>query len=325
MTTPKQKQVEKKSANLIGDSFNSEPDAVYVYREKGGRADGTHVKKYTHKIEKEDLERDLPPGAYILIAKSEGDMVTKKVFVHGQNPIVSAGGSTVGSLRELLEMKLVADQFKEHQQVNPLEYIRAVGEILRPSGSGSTGDIDNFMTGVDFAKQNTEQAAPTVESILAQWGMQQMGGQQNEDLKNLAAGLQKTFSIFAHKLNNMDKKINELGKLVEQTTFDPDEDPDIEQSTGEMMNPMDVFSMILDLPTDQLDEIQVMNYLRIADRSTDGQIRNTLNKIGRPELEDFVRTALEQKNKGQMVHNVIAGINQFLGLTAPKKDQGENN
>lgn len=311
---PQSKTKSKKKSSMLGESFSADNNTVYVYRDRGdGRPDGSNIAKYDHPIEKADLEKDLPPGMYVIITKNDDGGVSRDPVILAGNPDKTKGAGT--NFKELMEMQVLANTINPRPTVDPLELVRTIGEVLKPGGGQAGDGMGHFYEGVNFGSETG--GPPDPAAMLAQWGLQQADTAKGDNrLKKLEGAISKAFAIIAKKITLLSTEVTALKTQIDETTIDELEVPENE-GVSTMQNPMDLITTILELDPEQLlDKKHVMNLLNLADKATDGAITTKIKELAGADLEEYFRAALEARNKAQCLQALIVTFREYAGITA---------
>lgn len=306
----------KPPARILGDSFAAEANKVYVYRDKGnGRPDGSYLKVYDpgpKGVEKEQLERDLGPGTYVLFAKIGGTLQKESVLIPGEirsNEDETPDDLSNKHLARILEKKMILEQFHK-KEPDALELIRTFGEFIRPQQSQG---IEHFYEGVNFGTESAGSGPEfSPEEMLTRWGLSQVDqSKRQNELKQLVAFMRKGFATIAGKITRIDAKIENLEQQIEEMTIDAGEIPE-DEDARKGKDPMELISILFELPDEvAVDSHKILNYLEFADRATEGALRAEMRKLRGRGLDEYIEASLLSKNRGQFKEQYTEAAHLF--------------
>jgi len=292
---------------LIGESFKAADRYLYVYRDRGdGKSDGSYVKRYDAVVEVEDLERDLGPGSWILVQNNDGTgrPIHKRVYIPGapgkdQQP--NGGGDRLEKLREIVEMRILADQMKPAGS-DPLELVKLVLEL---TGKNTPADpLDAFLQGAEYFGENENPLTAIAQGI--------MGGQEKTDPAKVDAAIQSGMKAVAKRLEQQDKAIRTIATAVANLRPAGPPTETNEKKEGDTMgvDPREIVTAILASNFNSSGEIAEL--LRIFEKAQGGDVRKMLAGMDEKVLKKWLKMGLEDLGRGDIFMNAYEGIRLFL-------------
>jgi len=272
---------------MIGDTITSATPKIYVYRDDGnGNPIGKNIRAYTpsdcengETVETVDLERDLGPGIYILMAGNGLSFAKRRVFVGDPGADVAAGAA--GAAGDTSELAILS-RMERMMRISTMAKVttpapdgldmleKVMGMIGRFTGGGAGGELENFFKGVDYAGDagETNPLATAIETLAANAGK----GGESDTMKQAGiyiAALSKQQREMQNEMSGLREMLSAVVKRMDR----PDAAPDMDSATiadavtgalAGVKNLEEVTTSLADLNT--RTNGMVRRYLQTADR-----------------------------------------------------------
>jgi len=314
---------------LIGESFDAPDARLYVYRDDGsGRTEGKYLKRYDARIELEDLRRDLGPGMYILLQNRGpgGAIVRRSVFVPAdpqttaiETAPASSAGTRLDQLKEILEMKMIADQLAP-RVADPIKMLEGVLGLVR--GAAPADPLTAFLKGAEWnghgANDGTGAADPA--SLLTAAGVRLLeqrvagaasaNGESATAPMDAGAVLKRIVIAFNQRFERTEQLIADLARS-RNGAADPTPAPETEGSPAVSSGSLlEIFQALCVGQYETGEHVAIV--LRTMDKAARGDLKKEITSYVLEDLLEHMKTGLESAGHGDRFESFSEGIRLFL-------------
>jgi hypothetical protein len=277
------------------------------------------VRRYEERVELDDLRRDMGPGMYVLMQNKGpgGRPVTRRVFIP-QDPAAATVEATpapsttrgrIEEIREIIEMKMLADQLAP-RQADPIKMLETVVAIVR--GTQPADPLTAFLQGAKFAGTGVDETDPMdASATLTAAGIKllerHVTGSGDDDTPagvNTPLMLKKLIAAFDQRMTKSEAVIKEL--LLRLTTATVNETGE----TAVSVSLLEIFQALLVGAYESGEHVAIV--LRTMDKAGGGALRRELETYALADLLAHMKEGLESAGHGERYESFADGVKIFL-------------